>query len=115
MIRLICGRSRAGKTTYSQRFDNVVHLDDMSKRCGERYPKVLEIVSGVTDDITVEGIYELASQRMELLKAYQGEGAVCIWLDTPVDVIKARAMTVLPRTFEPPTKAEGWDEVIRIG
>ena len=119
MITLICGRCRAGKTTYSKQFENVIHLDDLSVRARERYPNVLKVVSGRTDDIVVEGVYETAQYREELLRAYKGDGAKCIWLDTPLEVIARRMMPigkpnthfVVPKVFEPPTYAEGWDEI----
>lgn len=116
MIKLICGRSRAGKTTYSKQFADVIHLD----YCGgilTCYDKVNEKVSCQDGDVIVEGIYDTAEKRTALLNAYKGEGKkICIWLDTPIDVIEARYWKWKPRTFptpfEPPTSAEGWDEII---
>lgn len=125
MITLICGRCQAGKTTYSKRFENVIHLDTVAIRGRDRYPKVLEIVSRQMDDIIVEGVYEKAEYRTELLHAYKGFGARCIWIDTPVEVIAERMQSrfshphmkqneylVVPKHFEPPTYSEGWDEII---
>ena len=116
MIKLICGRSRAGKTTYSQQFDNVIHLD----LCGgliDCYDKVLEKVKKKNEDIIVEGVYNTIERRNALLKAYGGNGEkICIWLNTPLEIIEQRFFGKwkpknLPHIFEPPTYDEGWDEI----
>ena len=117
LIKLICGRTRAGKTTYSQQFDNVIHLD----YCGGLttcYNNVLNKVSKMSEDVVVEGIYNTAERRKSLLEAYKGDGEkICIWIDTPLDVIKKRLFIQLPSTafnFEPPTLNEGWDSITII-
>lgn len=118
MIKLICGRSRAGKTTYSKQFNNVIHLDF----CGSypsQYENALKKVSERQDDVIIEGVYNTAERRISLLKAYNGDGnRVCIWLDTSLDVIKSRFYNAriykLPHIFEPPALDEGWDEIIII-
>lgn len=119
-IRLICGKTRAGKTTYSQRYEKVIHLDDYG---GEFcYQGVLKVVADRLDDIVIEGIYNTAERRKALLNAYKGKGErVCIWLDTPLEIIKSRIHTrwlekCLPQLFdfEPPTLDEGWDEIVVI-
>ena len=114
-LTLICGRSRAGKTTYAKRYDNVIHLDSHG-RLSQSYPRVLTKLGD--GDVVVEGIYDTAELRTELLNAYKGQGKrVCIWLDTPLDVIKSRFFHVPskhPYPFEPPTYSEGWDEIIVI-
>lgn len=116
MIKLICGRSRAGKTTYAKKYDNVIHLDSYGMP-PQSYPRVLTKLGD--GDVVVEGIYDTAELRTELLNAYKGQGKrVCIWLDTPLDVIKGRFFHVPskhPYPFEPPTYSEGWDEIIVIG
>lgn len=114
---LICGRSRAGKTTYSQQFNNVVHLDDFG-RLFQNYDKVLEyIAEKKPDDLIIEGIYDTAEKRTALLNACNCSGQkTCIWLDTPWETIQKRFIIVNPkyRDFEPPTKSEGWDDIIVI-
>ena len=114
-LTLICGRSRAGKTTYSKRYDNVIHLDSHGMP-PQSYPRVLTKLGD--GEVVVEGIYDTAELRIELLNAYKGQGKrVCIWLDTPLDVIKSRFFHVPskhPYPFEPPTYSEGWDEIIVI-
>ena len=120
MITLICGRARAGKSTYSERFENVIHLDSASKLPSTRYQAVLNVVAGTSEDIVIEGVYETADKRKTLLAAYKGKGAKCIFIDTSLEVIAKRIAeqysihNVLPRVFEPPTYDEGWDEIIRI-
>lgn len=110
MLTLICGMPRAGKTTYAKRFDNVIHLDGLG------YHNVKTKVSPCTDDITVEGVYEHPRQRTSLIEAYKGNGARCIWLDTPLEVRKTRPMWQPYHGLEfiPPTISEGWDEIIII-
>ena len=115
MIVLICGFSRAGKTTYSKRYDGVckvVHLDDTHS-----YENVLNIVRRCDGDIVVEGIYYIPKQRRELLKAYKGVGAKCVFLNTPLKVREQRLGRRLKHDypFLVPTYEEGWDEIIVIG
>lgn len=120
MITLICGLPRAGKTTYSTPFEEtqrVVHWDNCGNGFFSRNKKALEIVSLETGDIMVEGIYNKPEARKELAEAYKGGGKkVCIWLDTPLEVRSQRqGFCPFDKTrFEPPTEAEGWDEIIVI-
>ena len=80
------------------------------------YPRVLTKLGD--GDVVVEGIYDTAELRTELLNSYKGQGEkICVWLDTPLDVIKSRFFHVPPKhpyPFEPPTLDEGWDEIIII-
>lgn len=117
MIILICGVGRAGKTTYSQAFDHVLHLDGM----GREPQRFRNVINALTDrDVTVEGIYGTSALRMELLQAYRGKGSKCIWLDTPEPLVRDRLKKdgiPIPHRhfdFEPPTFNEGWDEIIII-
>ena len=117
MLTLICGVGRVGKTTYSQRFENVIHLDGMGHK-PHRFTRVINALN--KGDVVVEGIYENANRRTELLNAYKGCGRRCIWLDTPESIVKDRMeiigvpLTVKHFHFEPPTFDEGWDEIIII-
>ena len=107
MLILICGQSRAGKTTYSQRFENVVHLDTSGA-----YRGVLRRVSGM-EDVVVEGVYHRARDRRSLVEACGGHKK-CIWLDTPKEVRATRpgySEKGCNPPFEPPTYDEGWDEI----
>lgn len=111
MLTLICGHSRAGKTTYSQRYSEVIHLDEVGAS-----HLVLNIVRSMRGDVVVEGIYYRPLQRRELIQAYQGEGARCIFLDTPKSVREERLGREIKRDypFPAPTYDEGWDEIIIV-
>ena len=116
MLTLICGLHNAGKTTYSQRFDRVVHLDELGT-----YDAVYDAVGGIRGDVAVEGLFPRSRHRRKLLEAYDGR-ARCIWLDTPLDECIRREARNRPLfairhcagIFEPPTYDEGWDEIVRI-
>ncbi len=112
MITLICGLPRAGKTTYSQKFDDVIHLDTSGA-----YRGVLRIVRRKSGDVVVEGVYRHRIERMSLIRAYKTDKYKCIWLDTPDEIRQSRIgwdkyCDIPP--FEPPTLSEGWDEIITI-
>ena len=111
MLTLICGHSRAGKTTYSQRFDNVIHLDDVHSTS-----KVISRIRDVVGDVVVEGIYYSPRERKELLSAYKGKGTRCICLDTPKEIREERMGRIIKHDypFRIPTLDEGWDEIIII-
>lgn len=108
MLTLICGMPRAGKTTYSQRYSNVIHCD------GIGYHNVKSMVSEIIDDVAVDGIYNDSRIRERLATVYTGKGKRCIWVDTPLEVRKTRPMWQPYRglEFTPPTLDEGWDEII---
>lgn len=84
------------------------------------YAPMLKKIKETNKSIVLDGIYDTTERRTDLLEAYKGEGKrVCIWLDTPLDVIESRFHPKcrphnLPHTFEPPTLDEGWDEIIII-
>ena len=110
--------SRAGKTTYSRQFHNVIHLDSFG-RLYESYDKVMKHLAEKSDDkdIIIEGIYDTAEKRTELLNVCNcSSKKTCIWLDTPWETIQKRFMIAKPKyhDFEPPTLNEGWDEIIII-
>lgn len=113
MLILICGLPRAGKTTYSEQYENVIHLD----RCGS-YQSVMNRVKHRNGDVVVDGVYRLKTERENLIRAYSGSGLKrCIWLNTPDEVRRSRQGwdKFCDKLFEPPTYAEGWDEIIIIG
>ena len=114
MLILICGHSRAGKTTYSKRYNGVcevIHLDNMGS-----YDSVINRVKRITGDVVVEGIYYNPQNRRDLINAYGGQGCKCICLDTPQDIINERMGRKLKHTypFLIPDLDEGWDEIIII-
>lgn len=106
---LICGVSGAGKTTYSKRFKDVIHLDDyIGKYC---YQKVKEVAEN--NDYVVEGIYNKVHLRKELLEIKKDKYKKCIFIDVSKETLKKRRMFAYPQ-FEPPTLNEGWDEILII-
>ena len=61
-MTLICGHMRAGKTTYSKRYDcKVLHYDEIRS-----YSDVINEVKNTPDDIVVEGIYYSKEERKRL-------------------------------------------------
>lgn len=112
MLTLICGKPRAGKTTYSERFENVIHLDTSGA-----YRGVIHHIKQTSGDVVVEGVYRTKEQRGTLIKAYNGDECRCIFLDTSDEIRRSRKgwdkyCDIHP--FEPPTLDEGWDEIIII-
>lgn len=114
---LVCGRSRAGKTTFCNRFhrSDVLHLDNYGHL---NYEGLFDAVSARDSFTVVDGIFHTGELRSRLLDLWDGK-AVCIWLDTPVDTVKGRLHRaargrIFPEEFEQPTYDEGWDEIVRI-
>lgn len=124
MLTLICGLPNAGKTTYSSKYNTVIHFDDCPRK-GDQYANCNRRASRVKGDVCVEGVYNSARRRKELLQACAHQDRkVCIWLDTDVDECVRREKEYRKRpiclvlshnkTLEPPTLEEGWDEVVVI-
>lgn len=120
MLTLICGVGRAGKTTYSKHFKNVIHLDNYFPP-SKRYEFVNKKLQNIEDnDIVVEGIYNTSQLRIKLLNSYQGINKKCIWLNTSKDLVQERLKKIyIPlfkehMFFEPPLYNQGWDEIIII-
>lgn len=121
MITLICGLPNAGKTTFSNRYENVVHFDECPMPRHEIFQK---IVAEATGDVYAEGVCNSKSSRGMLLNSIKNknEKKVCIWIDTPLEVclkreesFRGRPLDMVinhSRRFEPPTIDEGWDEII---
>ena len=105
---LICGIPGAGKTTFSERYGNVVRYDDFS-----HLPRAerTEVFRGAE---VVEGIFNSREGRMAVLG---GRGGTCIWIDTPLETCVERcglSASMHAEMFEPPTLDEGWDEIVRV-
>lgn len=126
MFILICGIPNAGKTTYSEKYDNVIHLDDF-RDLGSRkaFQEIRRLLSRTKEDAVVEGVYGSAQLRKELLRAcHHQDQKICIWLDTDVAECIRRELAYRKRPigivyghhhgFEPPSLEEGWDEIIHI-
>ena len=120
MLTLICGLPNAGKTTYSQRYANVIHLDDYPHPRPAHCNATVRVAKG---DVVVDGIYNTRYRRRKLLEAYQGrDKKVCIWLATPVRECIRRENRSRPQQvvlnqqerFEEPSLSEGWDEIIVV-
>lgn len=117
MLTLICGLPRAGKTTYSKKYDGkctVIHLDYYGG--GESGHTRCNSKANTNDDVVFEGVYHTARWRKSLVQNYRGDKKVCIWLDTPTEIKKTRHgyCDKCEYPFEPPTLDEGWDEIIII-
>ena len=118
MIILICGLPRAGKTTYSQQYDDdnfiVLHLDNCGGgirghlRCNKE--------AALLENVVVEGVYNRAEWRKSLIHSRDDSFKKCIWLDTPIEMKKTRHgyCSYCEFEFEPPTFDEGWDEITII-
>lgn len=118
---LICGIPNAGKTTYSQKFSNAIHYDEMNGTIKDRCALLNELAKN--NGSVFEGVFGEAKMRKELVSNSKGN-AVCIWIDTPIDVCIEREKNYRRRSlgmvemhhnnFETPTLDEGWDEIIII-
>lgn len=118
---LICGIPNAGKTTYSKRYNNVIHFDGI--KGGRRRRDIVVDLVKADNDVVVEGVYPKAKERKRLVDASSVYNT-CIWLDVPVDVCLSRENKYRKRgehlviwaaeDFEPPALDEGWDELIII-
>jgi tRNA uridine 5-carbamoylmethylation protein Kti12 len=114
-LTLICGSPNAGKTTYSSRYENAYHYDDMRKQG----LKIADIIN--QDDVVIEGLFETANARRRIANMADGYKTL-IWLNTPLDECvrrenRGRPIAMVTRhfnMFEPPTYDEGWDEIILI-
>jgi len=115
-MRLVMGIPNAGKTTYSQRFSNVIHADDYIGN----HDSYVELLATV-DDECIEGLYTTRKSRLLLLsECPNAKRKVCIFIDTPKEVCMMRegehnsSIPYHARRLEPPTCSEGWDEIIVI-
>lgn len=118
---LICGIPNAGKTTYSSRYADVIHYDDMNLTTRQRYAELKRLAQ--EGNAIVEGVFGESKRRKELADSCpSAEKKICIWIDTPLEECLEREKNYRKRqlglvqihhkTFEPPTLDEGWDEII---
>lgn len=115
---LICGIPNAGKTSFSKRYKNVLHYDDISHLSHD------ERMKHIAKHEVVEGIYNSMSSRKRILEMSTTKPNVCICIETPVDVCLERERCGRARgdrivmyhasRFQPPSLSEGWDEIIFI-
>lgn len=89
----------------------VIHIDDSFSRS-----VVLSKLSHIEGDVVVDGIYFDPKERRLLIDTYRGNGARCIFLDTPVHIREERLGHKIKHDFpfNAPTLEEGWDEIIII-
>lgn len=109
MLVLICGHSRAGKTTLSKVFENVyhiIHFDDVGYVNACKQAKEYH-------DIVIEGLYLTPITRKHLASTH--DKCKCIYVDTPKEVRDARRgySSIYDIKFVVPTCSEGWDEIYR--
>lgn len=110
---MICGIPNAGKTTFSRRYEGVLHQDDIGT-----VRNVVDAIEEVEGDVVVEGYFGSAGERRRVLESRKGHSR-CIFLDIPVEESirredRGRHPQVLrnaARFFEPPSYEEGWDEI----
>ena len=118
MFTLIMGVPNAGKTTYSGKYNTVIHLDDLGL-----IERVCQKIRQMGDDVVAEGVFASSSQRKRLIDSYTGEYKRCVFLNITLDECIKREDRGRPawllknayKYFEPPTYSEGWDEIIVIG
>lgn len=116
MLTMICGIPNAGKTTFSKRFDDVLHQDDVGS-----IRRITEMIKQIDGDVVAEGYFGRQEERQRVREAHKGYSK-CIYLDISVDESikredRRRNKQILQnasRFFEPPTLEEGWDEIIII-
>lgn len=120
---LICGYSRAGKTTYAERYDHVIHMDMIPGfSFAEKYKNTADYIRG-KKDVVVEGVFHTQEGRIALLSACEDDEKICVWINIDLDTIALRATGgrssdhkyVLPTGFEAPSIDEGWDKIMIIG
>lgn len=117
-IYLVCGLPNAGKTTYSRRFNNVIHGDDLMRLTREERKEIFKATAAEC----IEGVFNKADLRRDVLDSVRHDRRVCVWIDTPTETCIARedrgrfyVVEQHAAMFEPPTMDEGWDEIIVIG
>ena len=123
-LTLIFGISNAGKTTYSKKYEDVIHLDDFLSPRHRSYEELNEYVKDLQRYIFVEGLYLRREFRVNLIKATPNHKHIAILLKAPLDELIKREgeyrkrgdgfVRFQNRVFEPPTYSEGWDEIIEI-
>lgn len=114
MITLIIGLPNAGKTTYSEKYENVIHLDEMRKQDRKHaHENILKAVKEAKEDIVIEGVYNGRLGREQIVQAAGDAKKVCIWIDTPIETClerNTRGILIID-SLEPPEYSEGWDEI----
>ena len=116
MLTLICGLPNAGKTTFSKRYENALHQDDIGSTSN-----VIKAIGQTGGDVFIEGYFGTQNERRKVLSAYN-DSAKCIFIDISTEESIRREnrnrhpqiLRNASKYFEPPTLDEGWDEIIII-
>lgn len=116
MLTMICGLPNAGKTTYSKCFENALHQDDLGF-----ITNIINLIKQIKEDVVIEGVFSTAEERKKVISAWSGIKK-CIFIDISVEECIRRekrnrhpiVLRHVAKLFEPPTYAEGWDEIIII-
>ena len=121
---LICGLPNAGKTTYSNSYKNVIHLDDYHFNNKYEASNADALRMLFSNDVCLEGDYSTVNVRKRVLSSISNIVCkkVCIYLKISKETCLKREnrgrekklIKYLLNDFEPPTKDEGWDEIIVI-
>lgn len=122
MLILICGIPNSGKTTYSLKYDNVIHLDGLPE---DKFKNCYIQANKVKGSVYIEGYFYRKKQRIKLINACRFQSPkICIWLKISLEKSINREMNYRQRSkkmiekcyriFEPPNFDEGWDEIIVI-
>ena len=114
MLTMICGLPNAGKTTYSKRYKNALHQDEIGT-----INNVINAIKQTDGEAVIEGYFGRQEERTRVLSAYNGK-ARCFFIDISVEESIRREnrnrhpqiLKNASRFFEPPTLDEGWDEII---
>lgn len=129
-LYLFCGSPGSGKTTISKQMAEQYNAERIS--FDERHyirhtDMILPIVEALTDgkNVIADSVFSHVKQRTAILDAVQDIQCkkVLVYMTTPLDEClrrNANRKNRLPdfvvesfyNSFEPPTLAEGWDEII---
>ena len=125
-LYVLCGLSRAGKTTYGKKLAaetdaELISFDDYQYLAFEYMPPDMErvVLEKVRDelrsgkDVIYDSMNLRAETRKHILTACQTDGCkcVCVCINTPLDIIAKRGKVMFADSFELPSLDEGFDEV----
>ena len=125
-MTLVCGLPNAGKTTYCENYENVIHFDSINALSFEdKYNKCISEAVKQDGDVTIDGNFYSRRIRMNLLNAFKDKDyrKVCIWVNAPLETCLERSQTGgrdeeivrhINEYFEKPLLDEGWDELIYL-
>ena len=95
MLVLICGIPNSGKTTYSLKYDNVIHLDELSE---DKFKNCYIQAIKVKDNVYIEGYFYRKKQRIKLINACCFQfPKICIWLNISLEKSINREMNYRQR------------------